>query len=124
MLEDILRDQAVVLRSLADELDAVADAIVRDRYQTVPTSTSLSTYEPQHRPIEDDSPSDLSVAIPDGRVSSVYNMCPSPESRINTEVSLQMARHEARQGKIVALDFGPKGRIHLTPETWDRKVSL
>jgi len=131
-MEEILRDQAVVLRSLADELESVADALERDKQQTIPQvrptpimDSGLVTYQPQPAlPIEDTTPSDLSVAVPDGRVDVTYNCNPGPESRINVAASVHMARRDAMDGKVVKLDFGPRGTYFLTKENWNAELPV
>lgn len=132
-MEEILRDQAVVLRSLADELDSVADAMTREKQQTIPQvkppvmDSGLVTYQPQPQaalPIEDTSASDLSVAVPDGRVDVTYNCNPGPDSRINVAASVHMARRDAKEGRVVKLDFGPRGVYFLTKENWNAELPI
>lgn len=125
MLQDILRDQAVVLRSMADELDSVADVMQRQAtLPAQPIDNKFASYEPIHVRIdEEDLPGDMTIAVPDGRIDVTYNMDTSSSSRINFEASLVRARHEARQGKVVKLDFGVGNEpIFLTKENWDQRV--
>lgn len=113
MLQDILREHALMLRSQADELDQVAAVLD----QTTP-SPSQDLYTPRLDPIDlPDTIAPMTVAEPDGHVDVTYNLNLEPGSRINVEASLKMAEHDARQGKIVCLDFGNRKEF-WTKETF------
>lgn len=116
MLENALRDQAAILRSLADELDSIASVYERERHEDAASTNAWTTL-----PAEDATSSDSTVAEPDGRVDVWYNMCTS--GRVNLERSLSMAREDAKNGRVVGLNFGTH-QIFLTKDNYDTEVPL
>jgi hypothetical protein len=111
-MHDILREHAMILRSLADESDAVADALERQAHDTVPT-----VYQPPE-PDPDRSASDLVVAVPDGHVDVTYHL----STRTHFEQTMAMAIHDARQGRRVLLNYvdDPSKNLIMTGENWER----
>jgi hypothetical protein len=105
MLDDILHDQATILRALADELDSVANVIERDRAAPPPGIKVVDPVQLNHHPVD-----------------VRYNCNSGPDSRIDLEASIRMARKDAREGRVVELDFGGKGKIILDSTNWDREV--
>lgn len=118
----VLREHAIILRSQADELDAVADVLERN------TSTSaadmLQGYAPRNDAVPvidpdepDTGPDAIRAAVLDGRVDVTYNL--TSLHHVNEEASLQMAKHDALRGKIVLLDYGDEDRNQIwTKETF------
>lgn len=108
----------MILRSQADELDAIADVIERDT-SSVDMMTTYTAAPPILDPDDIPGPDSMTVAEPDGRVDVTYNCNPGPESRINIEATLRMAQHDAMQGKIVMLDYGDPAKNQIwTKETF------
>jgi len=98
---------------MAEELENVADALD----QTTP-SLSQDLYTPRLDPIDlADVVSPMTVAEPDGRVDVTYNTS-GISPHVNMEVTLKMAEHDARQGKIVCLDYGDHKEF-WTKETFE-----
>jgi prepilin-type processing-associated H-X9-DG protein len=127
-MHDVLRAQAVILRSLADELDAVADAMVRQSQEAIPTLRK-NTEPPIIEDFEPDpdeglySPSDMGIAFADGHVDTIYH-CEG--ERINTDAVIEAARRTAATGKMVLIDFGVKHKafnVVLTPDDFHKEVA-
>lgn len=141
-MHEILREQASILRSLADELCSVADAMERESQQTIPafrdsppTATWPANVQPpvnqaEYTPLpslpdDDMSPTGLTIAVPDGKVDETYTF-DGASDRINWHAALQHARTSAAAGKVVKLDRGPdKDPIFLTAENaWSEPVEM
>jgi hypothetical protein len=116
----VLREHAMILRSQADELDAMADVLAREADAPGNMQTLYTPVYQSGPPIidPDDLPGDMTIAEPDGRVDATYLL--HDTTRVNEEATLRAAKHEALQGKIVFLDYGdPKKNQIWTKETFD-----
>lgn len=116
----VLREHAIILRSQADELDAVADVLEREKGLT----DQMQGYEPRVDVVPvidldepDTGPDAIRAAVLDGRVDVTYRL--HNLHHVNEEASLRMAKHDALQGKIVLLDYGDEDRNQIwTKETF------
>lgn len=115
MLDNILHDQATVLRSLADELESVADALQRER--------NAQIVMPAPEPATSTSPVSEEQTSPP-QVNVIYNCDLEPDSRINLSATIHMARRDAKSGKLVKLDYGGRGVIYLDQTNWNQEIIL
>jgi hypothetical protein len=115
----VLREHAMILRSQADELDAIADVIERDANVTAAMQGYTPVYQAGPPVIDpDDLPGEMTVAAPDGYVDARYIL--HDLVKVNEEATLRMAKHDALQGKVVLLDYGsPEKNQIWTKETFD-----
>lgn len=96
MLIETLREHAAVLRSLADEMDAMANAADN------PTALTV-----QQQTVYPDPPSKVTEALELGMFDSAYVI----SDRVNLDAVKVWAREELKRGKTVCFFYEETGSI-------------